>query len=161
MRSDMRLTLFIGRHRARSGMQMQWCVRSWVTESVRSCLGALGLVLDHDQTLAIAGSVMTCMRVRSGVRASAKRAGGRQRLFLNGCDTWWCWSDWTHVTGQVRSLRMCIRSMRRKGVAAIFGLWAINREVSWTWLRLSTLGDFVSMLESAWELSNSLVLARL
>jgi hypothetical protein len=38
--------------------------------------------------------------------------------------------------------------------------WAINWRGTWAWLRLSTFGDFVSMLESAWIPSNSLVLAR-
>jgi hypothetical protein len=46
-----------------------------------------------------------------------------------------------------------VRSSRispNEGVTALFGLGAINRGVPRPWLRLSTLGDFVSMLESAW-----------
>jgi hypothetical protein len=103
---------------------------------------------------------MTCMHVWSCVWACAKRAIGWQWLILNSCDTWRCWSDRTHVIGCVWSLRMCVRSMRRKSIMAIFGLWAINSGVSRLWLRLSTLGDFLSMLKSAWEPSNSIVLVR-
>ena len=43
---------------------------------------------------------------------------------------------------------------------ALLRLWAINRGVSRPWLSLNTFGDLVSTLESTWEPSNSLVLAR-
>jgi hypothetical protein len=54
-----------------------------------------------------------------------------------------------------------VRSRRRKpsgGVTALFSLGTMNRGVSRPWLRLSTLGDFVFMLESDWDPSNSLVI---
>ena len=45
-----------------------------------------------------------------------------------------------------------------KGYNGSIFMGAINRRWSQAWLRLSTMGDFVSMLESAWEPSNSLEL---
>ena len=42
-----------------------------------------------------------------------------------------------------------------KGVTASLTHGAINRRGSRAWLLLSTLGDFVSMLKSAWEPSIS------
>ena len=48
-----------------------------------------------------------------------------------------------------------------KGSSGSIWLRAINRGGARASLRLSTLGDFVSLIKSAWEPSNSLVLARL
>ena len=52
---------------------------------------------------------------------------------------------------RVRSVRI----LPSEGVTASLALGAINRRVSWPWPGLSTLGDFMSMLESAWEPSIS------
>ena len=45
--------------------------------------------------------------------------------------------------------------MPSEGVTASFACGAINRRWSRPWLGISTSGDFVSMLESAWEPSIS------
>jgi hypothetical protein len=70
-----------------------------------------------------------------------------------------------HHTGRVRSVRperpVTVFFLPSEGVTTILALGATNRRGTRAWLRLSTSGDFVSMLESAWEPSNSLVLARL
>ena len=55
--------------------------------------------------------------------------------------------------------RIAIRA-QEKGKMACFFPSSINRGVAGPWGWWSTLGDLVSMLESAWEPSNSLVLAR-
>jgi len=50
------------------------------------------------------------------------------------------------------------RFLPSEGVTTSLALGAINRSVAQPWSRLSTLGDFVSLLESAWEPSNSYML---
>ena len=45
-----------------------------------------------------------------------------------------------------------------KGYNGSIFVGAINRRWSWPWLGWSTSGDFVSMLESAWEPSISYML---
>ena len=47
------------------------------------------------------------------------------------------------------------QNLPSEGVTASLAHEAINRRVYRAWLGLSTLGDFVSMLESAWEPSIS------
>ena len=72
-------------------------------------------------------------------------------------------SERTWSGGASGRLDMHIRSLwvlPSEGVTSLFGSWAINRGVSRPWLRLSTLRDFVSLLESAREPSNLLVLVR-
>ena len=62
-----------------------------------------------------------------------------------------------------RTLRSYVWSSRvlpSEGVTASLARGAINRRVSRPWLRLSTLGDFVFMLESAWVPSYSLEIDR-
>jgi hypothetical protein len=46
----------------------------------------------------------------------------------------------------------------QKNLTAIFSLWAINRGGVLAMAEVEHQGDFVSMLKSAWEPSNSLVL---
>jgi len=48
-----------------------------------------------------------------------------------------------------------------EGATTLLSCGVLNRRVYWPWLKLRTLGDFASLLESAWDPSNSLVLARL
>jgi hypothetical protein len=79
-----------------------------------------------------------------------------------GCERvshWWQWLLQTASTTLRLAATGDVWSVRRvpsEGVMSLFSLRAINRGVSRPWLRLSTYGDFVSILESAWEPSNSL-----
>jgi hypothetical protein len=104
-------------------------------------------------------------------KARERKPLGRQRLgSLKGmCGSLLCTRRWHQMHLVATSdafgrFDLSVRSLcffPSEGVTTILALGATNRRGTQAWLRLSTSGDFVSMLESAWEPSNSLVLARL
>jgi hypothetical protein len=62
--------------------------------------------------------------------------------------------EWSDASG----LCTCASDQCTKKLTAIFSLWAINRGGVLAMAEVEHQGDFVSMLKSAWEPSNSLVL---
>ena len=73
-------------------------------------------------------------------------------------DMWRSSSDRTQRLDSSGAHDLRVRSSRvlpSEGVMASLSYGAITRRVSQPWLRENTSGDFVSMLESAWEPSIS------
>jgi hypothetical protein len=118
------------------GERMRWRVRSCMIRWVQSRFGISGSLLDATARCGLVSPVMRPVRPVSWWHAHVKRAIGRQWLFLNGCDTWRCWSDWTHpVSAHVRPVD-----------AQNDYIWPLDYKYKW-W---PALGWLLSTLKPLW-----------